>query len=174
MQINAISKLTLFLNKKFLAIIFIYYVNKGKTPNLFFGLIDASAGTSTRYALNFAGHLAIGVLYSIELLPFHWIGLLLGVVLPGIWIFCSYRLLKIAFIPNIQPNVPAWIKKEPGNSLVVLFDIGFLMVIWILIASGSIDKTWVRILFAIVLPLAVLSLLRSLVKGAANPGNDES
>ncbi|HSV76063.1 MAG TPA: hypothetical protein VLH37_03430 [Bacteroidales bacterium] len=149
-------------------------MNKGKKPNLFFGLIDASVGTSTRYTLNFAGHLAIGILYSIELLPFHWIGLLLGVVLPGIWVFCSYRLLKIAFIPNIQPSVPAWIKKEPGNSLIILFDIAFLMVIWILIAGGGIDKTWVRILFAIVLPLAVLSLLRGLVKSAANAGNDEN
>lgn len=148
-------------------------INSAAQEHLLSRLVDASAGSKTRFALNFIGHLCAGTLYAFELLPFHWVGFLLGVILPGIWVFCAYRLLKLASIPNIQSVMPGWMKKEPGNSLLIFLDVVFLLLIWFFIAWGPMDKTWIKVLWAIIIPLAILSILRSMVINNASPGHEE-
>lgn len=125
--------------------------------------IDASAGNTVSFWLNFGGQFAMGLLFSLGFLPFHAVGILLGFVMPGIWAICSYRLIKAISVRNNVFTLPAWVLKEPGNTLVIITDLLFLATIWALIVAGMLNKTWIKIIFTIPLPLLVLFLLRHLV-----------
>ncbi len=125
--------------------------------------IDASAGTKANFWLNFFGQFAMGLLYSLGHLPFHAVGILLGFVMPGIWVVCSYRLVKASAIKQNDFPLPAWMLKEPGNTLVILIDLLFLATIWVLIISGLFNKIWIKLIFTVAFPLLTLFLLRHIV-----------
>jgi len=125
--------------------------------------IEASAGSKTNFQLNFWGQFVMGLLYSLGHLPFHAVGVLLGFVLPGIWVFCTYRLIKASADKEKILPFPGWMQKDPGNALVIIIDIVFLAIIWALIISGLFSKIWVKILFTVAFPLLTLSMLRNLI-----------
>lgn len=126
-------------------------------------LIKASAGSSTIYLLNFWGQLIMGMTYSLGYLPFNTVGLLLGFVMPGIWIFCTYRLIRFTSEQSIPLPFPNWMQKDPGNLLVIIIDMIFLAIIWTLILGGIFNKTWIKLLFTVAFPLLTLSMLRNLL-----------
>lgn len=136
-------------------------------------LIKASAGTAANYQLNFLGQLIMGLIYSLGYLPFNAVGLLLGFIMPGIWVFCTYRLIRFASQQDTPLPFPQWMKKDPGNALIIVIDLFFLAIIWTLILSGIFDKTWVKILFTVAFPLLTLSMLRNLLQ-LLTPGEEEN
>ncbi len=127
-------------------------------------LIKASAGTAANFQLNFWGQLIMGMVYSLGYLPFNAVGLLLGFVMPGIWVLCTYRLIRLASQQDTPLPFPQWMQKDPGNVLIVVVDLVFLAIIWILILTGIFDKTWIKILFTVAFPLLTLSMLRNLLQ----------
>jgi hypothetical protein len=137
---------------------------KPKKPSKILSVFTkASAGTANNYQLNFWGQLFMGMVYSLGYLPFNAVGLLLGFIMPGIWVFCTYRLIRFA---SQQTNIlpfPQWMQKDPGNALIIVADLFFLALIWMLILSGIFDKTWIKILFTVAFPLLTLSMLRNLL-----------
>jgi hypothetical protein len=134
-----------------------------KPSKILSALIKASAGTSSNYLLNFLGQLIMGLVYSLGYLPFNTVGLLLGFVMPGIWVFCTYRLIRFASEQTTPLPFPNWMQKDPGNALVILIDMIFLAIIWILILGGIFNKIWIKILFTVAFPLLTLSMLRNLL-----------
>ena len=126
-------------------------------------LIEAAAGNSNNFQMNFWGQAIMGAIYSMGMLPWDAVGLLLGFVLPGIWVYCTYRLVKN--IPDHEPSIPfpKWMRKDPGNAILILVDLLFLAMIWTLILSGILEKTWIKLLFTVAFPLLTLSMLRSLL-----------
>lgn len=134
-----------------------------KTPKSLHILTEASAGNRTNYLLNFWGQLIMGVLYSLGHLPFHFVGVILGFIMPGIWVFCTYRLIKASYSEQSPLPFPVWMQKDPGNMLVIIFDLIFLAIIWALIIAGYFNKTWVKLIFTVAFPLLTLSMLRNLM-----------
>lgn len=135
--------------------------------------IEASAGSKTNFLLNFLGHFVIGLLYSFGQLPFHVVGLLLGFVMPGIWVLCTYRLIKASAGKQTQLHFPKYMEKEPGNTLVIIIDLIFLAIIWALIISGLLEKIWIKLIFSVAFPLLTLFILRNLVVLFALDNGDE-
>ncbi|HSV87006.1 MAG TPA: hypothetical protein VLH61_00020 [Bacteroidales bacterium] len=149
-------------------------MNEPKWHKLMHRVVEASAGNNTNFLLNSFGHFLLGASYSLELIPFHLVGLILGVVIPGIWIFCFYRLLKESSEKSVSFYFPEWIKKEPLNSILIIFDVAFLMLIWMLIAGGQLDKIWIKVFLTIFMPIIILSLLRNLVKNSVGSGKEDN
>ncbi|MBW6497074.1 MAG: hypothetical protein K0B09_01665 [Bacteroidales bacterium] len=137
-------------------------------------LINASAGTTANYQLNFFGQLIMGLVYSLGYLPFNAVGLLLGFVMPGIWVFSTYRLIRFASHQATPLPFPQWMQKDPGNILIIAVDLFFLAIIWTLILSGIFDKTWVKILFTVAFPLLTLSMLRNLLQLLSKDGDENN
>jgi hypothetical protein len=135
-----------------------------KPSKILSALVKASAGTTSNYLLNFWGQLIMGLVYSLGYLPFNAIGLLLGFIMPGIWVFCTYRLIRFASEQTIPLPFPDWMQKDPGNTLVIVIDMIFLAIIWTLILGGIFNKTWIKILFTVAFPLLTLSMLRNLLQ----------
>jgi hypothetical protein len=134
-----------------------------KTSKILNMLTEASAGSQTNYLLNFWGQLIMGILYSLGQLPFHWVGIILGFVMPGIWVFSTYRLINASYSEQNKLPFPIWMQKDPGNMLVIIIDLIFLAVIWALIITGYFNKTWVKLIFTVAFPLLTLSMLRNLM-----------
>lgn len=134
-----------------------------KTSKILNILTEASAGSQSNYLLNFWGQLIMGVLYSLGHLPFHWVGIILGFIMPGIWVFCTYRLIKASYSEQNKLPFPVWMQKDPGNMLVIIIDLIFLAIIWALIIAGYFNKTWVKLIFTVAFPLLTLSMLRNLL-----------
>ena len=82
--------------------------------------------------------------------------------MPVIWVVSTYRLLKVKAMEYEALPYPLWMKKEPGNSLVIILDIVFLSLIWLFILSGLYTATWIKVVFTLVFPLLTLAMLRSL------------
>jgi len=145
-----------------------------KPSKLLSSLIKASAGTAANYQLNFSGQLIMGLVYSLGFLPFNAVGLLLGFVMPGIWVLCTYRLIRFASRQATPLPFPQWMQKDPGNALIIVVDLLFLAIIWTLILSGIFDKTWVKILFTVAFPLLTLSMLRNLLQLLTTDGEENN
>ena len=126
-------------------------------------LIDAAVGNSKNYQLNFWGQAFMGIVYSLGMLPFGAIGVLLGFILPGIWVFCTYRLVRNVSDQESGLPFPKWMRKDPGNALLIVVDLFFLGIIWTFILSGVLEKSWIKLLFTVAFPLLTLSMLRNLV-----------
>lgn len=126
-------------------------------------LIIASAGTPRNYRISFWGQLIMGSLYSFGLFNIRMVGLIIGFILPVIWVIATYRLLKAKarIIPNLP--FPGWMKKDPGNALVIIMDIVFLALIWFFILSGVYTASWLKLLFTIFFPLLTLAMLKNLI-----------
>lgn len=127
-------------------------------------LIRATAGTYGQYQVSFYGQLFLGMFYATGLFEIPWAGLILGFFVPVFWIILTYRLILIkARDPRLIIPFPSWITHNPGNTLIILADILFLGMIWFLILSGIYDRTWLRIVFAVIFPILSLSMLRNMV-----------
>ncbi|MEE4176242.1 MAG: hypothetical protein V2I46_01900 [Bacteroides sp.] len=132
-------------------------------PKVLESLIEAAVGNSNNYQLNFWGQGIMGAIYSLGLLPFGAVGLLLGFILPGIWVFCTYRLVRNVSEQEPTLPFPKWMRKDPGNVILILVDLVFLAIIWTFILTGILEKTWIKLLFTVAFPLLTLSLLRNLL-----------
>jgi hypothetical protein len=125
-------------------------------------LIQASAGSQANYRIAVYGQAILGSLYALGHFDLKLAGGILGWVLPMIWVVCTYRLLKEKAEKHPVLPFPSWIKKEPGNTLIIFLDGVFLSLIWFFILSGLYDRIWIRVLFTVVFPLLTLAMLRNL------------
>ncbi|MFW5687892.1 MAG: hypothetical protein ACOCXV_03090 [Bacteroidota bacterium] len=137
--------------------------SNGKSNRLLFKLINASAGVFRQYQITFWSQLVLGFLYSFGYFDSEIAGFVLGFVMPVLWIILTYRYVLVKARENVKLPFPSWMQKNPGNSLVIVVDIVFLALIWLMILSGFYEATWVKVLFTIVFPILTLSMLRNLV-----------
>ncbi len=138
--------------------------NKKYHPNKLLNLlIEASAGSGSNFRATVLGQLAFGILYSFGYFDLKLVGLIIGYILPVVWVVSSYRFLKLRAVHTDKLPFPGFVKKDPGNLLVILIDIVFLTIIWFIILSELYDATWLRFVFTIVFPALTLSMMRSLV-----------
>ncbi len=139
-------------------------LSKNGNPNqLLFILIRASAGNFRQYQVTFWSQLILGALYSFGLFNTIIAGIVLGFVMPVLWLILTYRFVLIKARENTKLPFPSWMQKNPGNTLVIAVDVLFLALIWSMVLSGLYDATWVKIMFTIVFPILTLSMLRNLV-----------
>jgi hypothetical protein len=133
-------------------------------PNgLLIKLINASAGNFRQYQVTFWAQLIFGFLYSFGYFDSIVAGFVLGFLMPVLWIILTYRFVFIKAKENVKLPFPKWMKKNPGNSLVIIVDIIFLALIWTMILSGVYDAVWLKAFFTIIFPILTLSMLRNLV-----------
>ncbi len=125
-------------------------------------LIHASVGNPANFRVAFFGQTIIGFLYSFGYFDLRLAGFVIGFVMPVTWVVITYRLLKAKALKYEALPYPRWMKKEPGNSLVITLDIVFLSLIWFFILSGLYTATWIKVVFTLVFPLLTLAMLRSL------------
>jgi hypothetical protein len=126
-------------------------------------LIIASAGSGKNYSISFWGQVFFGLLYSLGFFDYWPIGLVIGFILPVTWVICTYRLLKAKASKFPSLPFPAWMQKDPGNAMIIIFDIIFLGLIWFFILAGIYTATWLKLLFTIIFPVLTLIMLRNLV-----------
>lgn len=136
---------------------------EGTSNRLLFTLINASAGVFRQYQITFWGQLVLGLLYSLGYFDSPIAGIILGFVMPVIWIVLTYRYVLVRSRQNIKLPFPPWMAKNPGNTLVIIFDVFFLALIWAIILGGWYDPVWLKIVFTVVFPILTLSMLRNLV-----------
>jgi hypothetical protein len=141
---------------------------------LLFILINASAGSFQQYQITFWAQLILGFLYSFGYFDSVIAGFVLGFLMPVLWIILTYRYVFIKAKENVNLPFPKWMKKNPGNTLVILIDIVFLALIWTMILSDVYDAVWIKILFSIIFPILTLSMLRNLVIHPATSKDDEN
>lgn len=137
--------------------------NKDSYNKLLFILIDASAGNFRQYQITFWAQLVLGLLYSFDYFDFALAGIVLGLLMPSLWIILTYRFILDKSKEKLKLPFPLWMQKNPGNFLVIVIDILFLMIIWAIILSGLYNPTWIKILFTVVFPILTLSMLRNMV-----------
>lgn len=126
-------------------------------------MIHASVGTYGNYIVSVCGQFVFGLLYSIGLFDIALAGIVLGFVMPGIWVILTYRLALYKSKKGILLPFPAWIIKNPGNTIIIIVDIIFLAAIWAIIITGLYDPVWIKVVFTIILPVLTISMLRSLI-----------
>jgi hypothetical protein len=136
--------------------------NKNSPGPVLTALIHASVGNRVNYRVAFFGQAFIGFLYSFGYFDLKLAGFIIGFVIPVIWVIATYRLLKKKAVEYESLPFPRWIRKEPGNSLVIILDIVFLSLIWFFILSGLYAVTWIKVMFALFFPLLTLAMLRNL------------
>lgn len=132
-------------------------------PKVLESLIEAAVGNSNNFQLNFWGHGIMGAIYSLGYLNYDAVGLILGFILPSIWVFCTYRLVRNTSEREPLLPFPKWMRKDPGNAILILVDLLFLGIIWTFILTGILEKTWIKLLFTVAFPLLTLSMLRNLL-----------
>lgn len=138
-------------------------MNQDKTSALLLKLVEASAGVYRQYQLSFWGQLILGFLYSFGYFDSKIAGLILGFIMPVLWVVLTYRYVLYKARQNIKLPVPAWMQKNPGNTIVIVVDIVFLALIWSMILTDLYQALWVKVLFTMVFPVLTLSMLRNLV-----------
>lgn len=126
-------------------------------------LVYASAGSYRQFQITFWAQLILGFLYSFGYFDSKIAGFVLGFLMPSLWVILTYRYVKAKAQKNIRLPFPKWMQKDPGNTLVVIFDIFFLTLIWTIILSGWYEATWVKVIFTMIFPNLTLSMLRNLV-----------
>ena len=137
--------------------------HKDEAHNVIHILVNASAGTYRHYQVTFWAQLVLGLLYSFGYFDSRIAGFVLGFAMPVFWIFLTYRYVYIKAKENIKLPFPAWMQKNPGNTLVIVVDAVFLALIWTMVLSGLYEAIWIKILFTVVFPILTLSMLRNLV-----------
>jgi hypothetical protein len=137
--------------------------NKDGYKKLLFSLIDASVGNFRQYQITFWAQLILGLLYSFNYFNFALAGIILGLIMPSLWIILTYRFVLVKANKSLKLPFPAWMQKNPGNILVILIDISFLTIIWAIILTGLYDAIWVKVLFTVVFPILTLSMLRNMI-----------
>ncbi len=125
--------------------------------------VEASVGNVRNYRATVLGQIAFGFLYSFGYFDLKLVGIIIGYILPVLWVVSSYRFLKFRAVQTDKLPFPSFIKKDPGNMLVIAADIVFLSVIWFVILSELYDATWLRFIFTVVFPAVTLSMMRTLV-----------
>lgn len=130
---------------------------------LIFKLINASAGNFKQYRITFWAQLLLGFLYSFGYFKSILAGLVLGFGLPVLWIFLIYRYIYIRYKENIELPFPIWMRKNPGNLLIIAGDVIFLGAVWALILTEIYNPVWLKVMFTMAFPILTLSMLRSLV-----------
>lgn len=136
--------------------------NRSLPDSIMSSLIQASVGSRANYRIAFFGQAIFGFLYSFGYFELKLAGLVIGFVMPVIWVISTYRLLKEKAGDHEDLPFPRWLKNEPGNSLVIAMDIVFLSLIWFFILSGLYEATWIKVLFTIFFPLLTLAMLNNL------------
>ncbi len=126
-------------------------------------LINAAAGNFRQYQVTFWSQLIFGVLYSFGYFDLHIAGIILGFIMPVLWIVLTYRFVLEKARHNFHLPFPRWMQKNPGNLLVIVADAIFLALIWIMILTGLYDATWVKVLFTVVFPILTLTMLRNMI-----------
>ncbi|MFO7978997.1 MAG: hypothetical protein R6U64_10090 [Bacteroidales bacterium] len=126
-------------------------------------LIMASAGTPRNYRISFWGQTLIGSLYSFGYFDLRIVGFIVGFILPVIWVVSTYRLLKAKARLFPALPFPSWMRKDPGNVIIIIFDIFFLGMIWFFILAGYYEAIWIKVMFTIAFPLLTLGMLRNLI-----------
>ncbi|MFW5663501.1 MAG: hypothetical protein ACOCYD_00525 [bacterium] len=137
-------------------------------------LINASVGVFRQYQISFWSQLVLGSLYSFGVFDSKIAGFILGFVMPVLWVILTYRYVLLKARQNRRLPFPAWMQKNPGNTLVIVIDTLFLALIWTMILTGLYDATWVKVLFTIVFPILTLSMLRNLVIYPFSEKEDEN
>ncbi len=134
--------------------------------------VEASVGSRGNFRGTVLGQLFIGFLYSFGYFDFVIVGLIIGYILPVIWVISSYRFLKYRAVKTESLPFPGFIRKDPGNMLVIIADIIFLSVIWFIILSGLYDAKWLKSVFTMLFPFLTLSMMRSLIIIPQNSENN--
>ncbi len=136
---------------------------ENSSSKLLIALINASVGVFRQYQITFWSQLVLGSLYSFGIFDSRIAGFILGFVMPVLWVTLTYRYVLIKARQNVRLPFPAWMQKNPGNTLVIVIDVIFLALIWAMVLSGLYDATWVKVMFTVVFPILTLSMLRNLV-----------
>lgn len=134
-----------------------------ESKSILFKLVNASTGSYKQFQITFWAQLVLGFLYSFGYFDLKIAGFVLGFLMPSLWVLLTYRYVKAKAQKNIRLPFPKWMQKDPGNTLVVIFDIFFLALIWTIILSGLYEARWVKVIFTMIFPVLTLSMLRNLV-----------
>ncbi len=145
-----------------------------ESKSILFKLVNASAGSYKQFQITFWAQFVLGFLYSFGYFDSKIAGFVLGFLIPSIWVVLTYRYVKAKAKKNIKLPFPKWMQKDPGNTLVVFFDIFFLALIWTIILSGLYEARWVKVIFTMIFPILTLSMLRNLVIYPFAKNDDES
>lgn len=147
-----------------------------ESKSVLFKLVNASAGSYKQFQITLWAQFVLGFLYSFGYFDSKIAGFVLGFLMPSLWVLLTYRYVKIKAQENIRLPFPKWMQKDPGNTLVVIFDIFFLALIWTIILSGLYEAIWVKVIFTMIFPVLTLSMLRNLViyPFASNDENQEN
>lgn len=145
-----------------------------ESKSILFKLVNASAGSYKQFQITFWAQLVLGFLYSFGYFDSKIAGFVLGFFMPSLWVMLTYRYVKVKAQKNIRLPFPKWMQKDPGNTLVVIFDIFFLALIWTIILSGLYEARWVKVIFTMIFPVLTLSMLRNLVIYPFASNDDEN
>ena len=130
---------------------------------ILYKLIEASAGSYKQYQVTFWAQFVLGFLYSFDFFDSRIAGLVLGFMMPSLWVILTYRYAFIKAKENVRLPFPTWMQKNPGNTLVIVIDITFLALIWAIVLSGLYEPRWIKVIFTMIFPILTLSMLRNLV-----------
>ncbi len=125
-------------------------------------LVDSSVGNANNYRATIIGQILFGFLYTFGYFDVKIVGLIIGYILPVVWVISSYRFLKFRADEDEQLPFPGFVKKDPGNLFIIIVDIVFLSIIWFIILNGLYDATWLKFVFTILFPALTLAMMRSL------------
>jgi hypothetical protein len=137
--------------------------SQNKSTTILNKLVEASAGTYSQYQVTFWAQLILGFLYSFGLFDSKIAGFVLGFLMPSMWVILTYRYVFLKARENVRLPFPAWMQKNPGNTLVIVIDITFLALIWTIILTGLYEPRWIKVIFTMIFPILTLSMLRNLV-----------
>lgn len=132
-------------------------------PNPFIRFfVNAFAGDYNKYRLALLGQITTGFLYALRMPDLLLAGLFIGLVVPSGLLYCNYKLF--VFVSRIDKGIPLpkIFINSMGNNLAILFEICILTALWMLIAFGIYDKTWIRIVLTVIFPAIAIMLLRAI------------
>jgi hypothetical protein len=125
-------------------------------------VIASFAGSGSRFLFTIFWQLFLGFMYSMGQFDLMIVGLLLGYIIPMLWIIALYRLIlhKSRFY---KLPFPGWMQKDPGNAVIILFDFLFLSAIWVIILSGLYNPAWLKVVFTMIVPVLTFAMLRTVL-----------
>jgi len=133
-----------------------------------------AAGNAKNFGFNLLGLLIVGIFYSFTYSSFPAAGLVVGLLIPGIWIACIYKLVKHHSEELHFLMLPNRLRTEPLNSLLVLADLAILAMVWLAMLLNMLPLGRLVWIFAILIPAIILILLRMLMAAMESTNTQDS
>jgi hypothetical protein len=125
-------------------------------------VIISFAGSGSRFIFTILWQLFLGFMYATGQFDLLIVGLLIGYIIPMLWIISLYRLILHKSRYYNMP-FPRWMQKDPGNAIIILFDFLFLSAIWTIILSKLYNPVWLKVVFTMIVPILTFAMLRTVL-----------